>query len=47
MRGPEFRVYGVGMDSNIVTATLLAVVGAVNRAIAREWLATPIAAAAA
>src|SRR2546430_10273126 len=41
--GADRAVYGVGMDSNIVTATLLAVVSAVNRAIAREWLALPIA----
>ena len=45
--GAERAVYGVGTDSNIVTETLLAVVSAVNRAIAREWLAMPIAAAAA
>ena len=41
--GADRAVYGVGMDSNIVTATLLAVVSAVNRAIARDWLALPIA----
>jgi len=45
--GADRAVYGVGMDSNIVTATLLAVVSAVNRAIAREWLALPIAVVAA
>ncbi len=45
--GVDRAVYGVGMDSNIVTATLLAVVSAVNRAIAREWLALPIAVVAA
>src|SRR5690349_12556608 len=32
--GPDRAMYGVGTDSNIVTATLLAVVSAVNRAIA-------------
>ena len=45
--GADRAVYGVGMDSNIVTATLLAVVSAVNRAIARDWLALPIAVVAA
>ena len=45
--GVDRAVYGVGMDSNIVTATLLAVVSAVNRAIAREWLDLPIAVVAA
>ncbi len=45
--GADRAVYGVGMNSNIVTATLLAVVSAVNRAIAREWLALPVAAAVA
>jgi 2-isopropylmalate synthase len=45
--GPDRASYGVGLHSNIVTATLLAVVSAVNRAIAREWLPMPIAAAAA
>jgi 2-isopropylmalate synthase len=44
--GADRALYGVGTNSNIVTATLLAVVSAVNRAIAREWLALPIAAAA-
>ncbi len=39
--GSDRASYGVGQDSNIVTATLLAVVSAVNRAIAREWLASP------
>ena len=45
--GADRAMYGVGTDSNIVTATLLAVVSAVNRAIAHQWLAMPIAAAAA
>jgi 2-isopropylmalate synthase len=45
--GLDRAVYGVSIDSNIVTATLLAVLSAVNRAIAREWLALPIVAAAA
>jgi 2-isopropylmalate synthase len=45
--GTGRAIYGVGMDSNIVTATLLAVVSAVNRAIAREGLALPSATAAA
>jgi len=45
--GADRAVYGVGMDSNIVMATLLAVVSAVNRAIARAWLALPIAVVAA
>jgi 2-isopropylmalate synthase len=44
--GADRALYGVGTNSNIVTATLLAVVSAVNRAIAREWLALPIAVAA-
>jgi 2-isopropylmalate synthase len=44
--GADRALYGVGTNSNIVTATLLAVVSAMNRAIAREWLALPIAAAA-
>jgi hypothetical protein len=35
------------MDSNIVTATLLAVVSAMNRAIACGWLPMPVAARAA
>ena len=39
--GSDRASYGVGQDSNIVTATLLAVVSAVNRAIARAWLASP------
>jgi len=45
--GADRASYGVGRHSNIVTATLLAVVSAVNRAIARDWLAMPVAAAAA
>ena len=45
--GVDRAVYGVGAHSNIVTATLLAVVSAVNRAIAREWLALPSAVTAA
>ncbi len=44
--GADRALYGAGTNSNIVTATLFAVVSAVNRAIAREWLALPIAAAA-
>jgi 2-isopropylmalate synthase len=45
--GADRSLYGVGMDSNIVTATLLAVVSAVNRAIACGWLPMPVAARAA
>jgi len=45
--GADRASYGVGRHSNIVTATLLAVVSAVNRAIARDWLSMPVAAAAA
>jgi len=37
--GSDRTVYGVGFDSNIVTATLRAVVCAANRALHREWLA--------
>jgi 2-isopropylmalate synthase len=37
--GQEVAVYGVGLDSNIVTATLKAVVSAVNRAIGQGVLA--------
>ena len=37
--GQETTVYGVGLDANIVTATLKAVVSAVNRAIAQDALA--------
>jgi len=36
--GSERTVYGVGYDANIVTATLRAVVSAVNRGVARKWL---------
>ncbi|MEO6929275.1 MAG: alpha-isopropylmalate synthase regulatory domain-containing protein [Casimicrobiaceae bacterium] len=32
--GAERAVYGVGLDSNIVTATLKAVVSAINRGVA-------------
>jgi hypothetical protein len=34
-------VYGVGLDSNIVTATLKAVVSAVNRGVRQGMLALP------
>ncbi|HVO87565.1 MAG TPA: 2-isopropylmalate synthase [Casimicrobiaceae bacterium] len=40
--GDDRAVYGVAMDPNIVTATLMAVVSAVNRAIARQWLKLPV-----
>ncbi len=36
--GTERSVYGVGLDPNIVTATLRAVISAVNRGIAQEML---------
>jgi len=36
--GSDRAVYGVGFDSNIVTATLRAVVSAVNRGLQRGWL---------
>jgi 2-isopropylmalate synthase len=39
--GQETAVYGVGLDSNIVTATLKAVVSAANRAIAQGVLPMP------
>ncbi len=39
--GSDRNVYGVGLDPNIVTATLRAVVGAINRGLARGWLALP------
>ena len=39
--GMEQTVYGVGLDPNIVTATLRAVVSAVNRGIAQGMLAQP------
>ena len=35
--GQDVTVYGVGLDPNIVTATLKAVVSAVNRAIAKAF----------
>ena len=39
--GTDRTVYGVGLDPNIVTATLRAVVSAVNRGFQRQWLALP------
>ena len=39
--GGEHTVYGVGLDPNIVTATLRAVLSAVNRAIAQGLLHAP------
>ena len=39
--GLEQTVYGVGLDPNIVTATLRAVVSAINRGIAQGMLARP------
>ena len=39
--GAERTVYGVGLDPIIVTATLKAVVNAVNRAIAQAYLSIP------
>jgi 2-isopropylmalate synthase len=39
--GAEQTVYGVGLDPNIVTATLRAVVSAVNRGIAQGMLVRP------
>jgi 2-isopropylmalate synthase len=39
--GLEQTVYGVGLDPNIVTATLRAVVSAINRGIAQGMLALP------
>src|SRR5260221_9148551 len=39
--GTERTVYGVGFDSNIVTATLRAVVSAVNRGFQQEMLTLP------
>ena len=39
--GSDVTVYGVGLDPNIVTATLKAVVSAVNRAIGEGVLALP------
>jgi len=41
--GTEQTVYGVGLDPNIVTATLRAVVSAVNRGIAQGMLPLPVA----
>jgi 2-isopropylmalate synthase len=41
--GTEQTVYGVGLDPNIVTATLRAVVSAVNRGIGQGMLARPVA----
>ena len=35
--GADKTCYGVGLDPNIVTATLRAVVSASNRAIERGW----------
>ena len=40
--GLEQTVYGVGLDPNIVTATLRAVVSAINRGIAQGMLAQPV-----
>ncbi len=37
--GEERATYGVGLDRNIVTATLRAVVSAANRACAQGWIA--------
>ncbi len=45
--GHDQAIYGVGLDSNIVTATLRAVVSAANRACQRGWAAPTRAAAAA
>jgi 2-isopropylmalate synthase len=39
--GLEQTVYGVGLDANIVTATLRAVVSSINRGIAQGMLARP------
>ncbi|MDR2172848.1 MAG: 2-isopropylmalate synthase [Burkholderiales bacterium] len=36
--GDESTLYGVALDPNIVTATLKAVLSAVNRAVKRDWL---------
>ncbi len=43
--GAEQTVYGVGLDPNIVTATLRAVVSAINRGVAQGMLAPPQGAA--
>ena len=40
--GTEQTVYGVGLDPNIVTATLRAVVSAVNRGIPRHAECGPL-----
>jgi len=40
--GLEQTVYGVGLDPNIVTATLRAVVSAINRGIAQGMLGQPV-----
>jgi len=40
--GLEQTVYGVGLDPNIVTATLRAVVSAINRGIAQGMLSQPV-----
>jgi 2-isopropylmalate synthase len=39
--GSDRNVYGVGLDANIVTATLRAVLSAVNRGVQRGWLVLP------
>ena len=39
--GSDRNVYGVGLDGNIVTATLRAVLSAVNRGVQRGWLTLP------
>jgi 2-isopropylmalate synthase len=44
--GSDRSVYGVGLDPNIVTATLKAVVSAVNRAIGQGMLKMPVPASA-
>ena len=41
--GDEHTAYGVGLDSNIVTATLRAVVSATNRALKHGWLSLRLA----
>jgi len=48
LRAGERTVYGVGLDPNIVTATLKAVIAAINRACAQGALSlgTPVGAAA-
>lgn len=37
--GEENALYGVALDPNIVTATLKAVISAVNRAVKKQWIA--------